>query len=332
MAAGRIGVLVARRGWKYDAVSAEALLERDTRPPVVYIRSFMDDHQIMPASGVRRWLAEVFAWTVAVSAEQELSIIMSRVGPVVAIGKPGEPLPELGAARLYVGDDQWQAKITAMMQQSRLVVVRLGSTANLWWEIDQAMKLVPRRDIILILLTSQGNTALFDPEIERRFGRPEVVARKKSPISVLMGWLWPIAVDLGSVIYFDKRARPVAEPIQFSYDWRSAVLMPFRPFQGPLTAAIRRVFKELDLPWVEQKSRATAALLAVFFGWFGFHHFYLGRRRRALYYLAFSWTMVPLFLAWIDAVRFALADERQFQEKFAIDPDAIKAPEITIPG
>ena len=38
--------------------------------------------------------------------EQELAVLMGRLGPVVAIGKPGERLPELGAARLYVADDR----------------------------------------------------------------------------------------------------------------------------------------------------------------------------------------------------------------------------------
>jgi hypothetical protein len=28
--------------------------------------------------------------------------------PVIAVGKPGETLPELGAARMYVGHEDWQ--------------------------------------------------------------------------------------------------------------------------------------------------------------------------------------------------------------------------------
>ena len=43
--------------------------------------------------------------------EQELADILEHVGPVVAVGKPGEPLPELGAARLYVSHDEWQGKV-----------------------------------------------------------------------------------------------------------------------------------------------------------------------------------------------------------------------------
>jgi hypothetical protein len=178
--AARAGVVLIRRGWKYDAIGAEKLLEQDTRPPVVYIRSFKDDRQIILASGIRRWLSTVFAWTTAISAEQELAIIMNRVGPVVAIGKPGEPLPELGAARLYVGDDIWQKKITDMMKQARLVVIRLGPTANLWWEIDQAVKLLPLQRLLVVSLRSNGSINSFGKEFEERFGRPEMPLREKS--------------------------------------------------------------------------------------------------------------------------------------------------------
>ena len=65
--------------------------------------------------------------------------ILAHVGPVVAIGKPGEPLPELGAARLYVADDQWQAKVIELMGKAALVVIRLGASPGLLWEIEQSL-------------------------------------------------------------------------------------------------------------------------------------------------------------------------------------------------
>lgn len=318
--AARAGVVLIRRGWKYDAIGAEKLLEQDTRPPVVYIRSFKDDHQIILASGIRRWLSMVFAWATAISAEQELAMIMNRVGPVVAIGKPGEPLPELGAARLYVSDDVWQEKITDMMKQSRLVVIRLGPTANLWWEIDQAVKLLPLRRLLVVSLQSIRSMNPFGKEFEERFGRPEMPLRQKSPLLLLMRFTTPLTGDMGAVVYFDNKAKAHAEPIQFSLSWLGFIMLPYRPYWEPLKTAFQHVFKQLDLPWIDQRSRTTAALLALFVGWFGFHHFYLGNRRRGIYYLAFCWTMVPLILAWVDTIRLALADEREFQEKFVRHP------------
>lgn len=247
-------------------------------------------------------------------------MIMNRVGPVVAIGKPGEPVPELGAARLYVGDDVWQDKITDMMRQSRLVVIRLGPTANLWWEIDQAVKLLPLQRLLVVSLQSAKSTDPFDQEFERRFGRPEIPLRVKSPMLSLIQLTTPLTGDMGAVVYFDHNDKPHAEPIRFSFSWLGFIMLPYRPYWYPLKTAFQRAFKQLDFPWVDQKSRTTAALLALFVGWFGFHHFYLGNRRRGIYYLAFCWTMVPLILAWVDTIRLALADEREFQEKFVRHP------------
>lgn len=310
----RLGIGLLRTGWKYDAVRAERLLEQDTRPPVVYVRSFKDDDKIILGSGFPRWIQYVLGYLTAVSVEQELAIIMNRAGPVVAIGQPGELLPELGAARLYASDEEWRAKVTDLMRQARFVIVRAGSTANLEWEIDQAVQLVPRRQLIFISWARSDGAATFDEDIERRFGPPEPADRDlRRP---LLWWLSMLMKSgrgaTGKIVYFDAFAKPRVEPIQFSLSWQGFTTIAARPYRDPLQAACRPVFARLDLPWVDRKSRTTAILLAFFVGMLGFHHMYLGNRRRGLYYLAFFWTMVPLLLAWIDGIRLVLMTEQDF--------------------
>lgn len=318
--AGRAGVALLRRGWKYDAIPAEKLFEQDKRPPIVYIRSFKDDNKIIVTSSRARSLFSVFQWAAAISVEQELAMIMNRVGPVVAIGKPRESLPELGAARLYVGDDEWRAKITDLMKQARFVI-RAGATANLWWEIDQCAKLLPPRQLLVSF--GQGEDAkIFEKDVEHRFGRPESLdlPRKRSPFLWLMRLGMPLGVEMRRIIYFGPDSMPIAEPIRFTLRWRGLILSPYRPYQESLESAFRRVFRQLDLPWIDRKNRTTAAMLALAVGWFGLHHFCLGDRRRGMYYLGFFWTLVPLFLGWIDGVRLALMDEQEFEQKFVQQP------------
>jgi len=321
----RSGVLLLRRGWKYDATPAEKLLERDRRPPVVYIRSFKDDDKIMLGSSRVRRLLTPLAFTAAITPEQELAIIMNRAGPVVAIGRPGEALPELGAARLYVGDDQWRDKITDLMKRARLVVIRGGATANLWWEIDQARMLLPPRKLILVSLGKDKDAKSFEAEVEKKFGRPESsdAPRKKLLLRRLVSLMMPLGNDIGRIIYFGEDSKSYVEPIGFFVpSWKWLFLAPYRPYRESLDSAFRRVFKQLDLPWVDRKNRTTAALLGLFVGWFGFHHFYLGNKRRGMYYLLFWWTLVPLFLAWKDAIQLALTDEQEFERKFVHPPQA----------
>ncbi|HWH77245.1 MAG TPA: TM2 domain-containing protein, partial [Candidatus Binatus sp.] len=310
---------LVRTGWKYDAVSAEQALAEDHRAPVVYVRSFRDDQRLVIVnSRIRRWFAALFEYMVAISPEQELAMIMNRIGPLVAIGKPGEPLPELGAARFYVGDDQWQDKIIELMKQAKLVVVRVGGTANLQWEIDRALALLPLQKLIFFFLGFGKETELFARELEQRFGPIEKLA-SSAKMRWLSKWSWlalPQGYDLGKVVYFAADRTPQVEPIRFTLSWKLVYLSFLRPYAAPLSDAFRRVFTQLDLPWIERKQRSTAALLALFGGIFGLHEFYLGHRRRGVYCVLFFWTMIPFFMGWIDAIKFALLDEQEFQRRF----------------
>jgi hypothetical protein len=167
-----VGPKLLRSGWKYDVVSGEQLLAIDPRPPVLYLRSFEADSKIvLRPDGFWNKATMLFDYMVTFSPEQELAEILNQAGPVIAIGKPGEPLPELGAARLYVGDADWKAKVTDMMGRSRLVVIRTGSTPNLEWEIEQAMTRVPRRRILFVSFANEKKTTSFDRYFEERFGR-----------------------------------------------------------------------------------------------------------------------------------------------------------------
>ncbi len=56
-------------------------------------------------------------------------------------------------------------------------------------------------------------------------------------------------------------------------------------------------------------------LLALFGGIFGLHHFYMGNRRKGMWYLAFCWLVLTMVLGWIDAVRLAMLDDTQFQQR-----------------
>jgi TM2 domain-containing membrane protein YozV len=78
------------------------------------------------------------------------------------------------------------------------------------------------------------------------------------------------------------------------------------------------VFAALGLHPAAKRTLTTAVLLALFGGGFGLHHFYMGERRRGVWYLAFCCLGVPMLLGWIDAVRLALLDDAQFQARLKV--------------
>lgn len=131
-------------GRQLRAVTAHELVTQDTRPPILYLRSFKDDNVESSVDYQEDLALE--------TAEEQLKRILSKFGPVIAIGQPGEEVPSLGAARFYVSDDEWQTVITNLMLRAQLVVLRIGFTKGFWWEWQTAIQKV-KPDRLLFLIT-----------------------------------------------------------------------------------------------------------------------------------------------------------------------------------
>lgn len=63
-------------------------------------------------------------------------------------------------------------------------------------------------------------------------------------------------------------------------------------------------------------SKSTAILLALFLGGLGFHRFYLGQTVMGLMYLLFSWTFIPMFVAFIEAIVFCFMSDETFEQTY----------------
>lgn len=71
-----------------------------------------------------------------------------------------------------------------------------------------------------------------------------------------------------------------------------------------------------NLLYVEHKDRVTAGLLAVMFGWLGFHKFYLRQYGQGIAYLVFFWTIVPGVLGLVEGIRFLTMSDERFWVKY----------------
>lgn len=315
-----VGVLLVRTGWKFDVRRAADVVASDARPPVLYLRSFQDDVR-SPVGGAFGLSLKVMMWFFPVSFEQELAAIMNRLGPFVAVGRPGERLPELGANRYYFSDDEWRARVSELVQRARLTVILCGSTGNLWWEIDQVLASVSPRHVVLLVPERGKRHRDAEARLEERLGIPGALqiddTDRRSMVAKLV---FGRNRTLGKVVFFDDDWTPRVQPIR---TWRglqeslNALTRPFSLFAGPLEAAFEPVFTQLGLPWKRPgPSRVVAICLAVFLGLFGAHHFYLRDRRRGLRYLAFFWTLVPAFFALRDAARLVLIEREEFERNY----------------
>ena len=125
-----------RRAKRYRLDSQAEILE-DPRPPVLLLRSFRSD---VVADKTRRDQK---------TAEEFLVEVFSHVGPVVAVGKPGEALSVLGAARLYFNDEEWRKRVESLISISQLVIIQAGTSDALEWELSRAVSMLKPHQLLV---------------------------------------------------------------------------------------------------------------------------------------------------------------------------------------
>ena len=114
-------------------VSAETLLQEDKRPPVLFLRSFHDDQVHLTWGSRGRFRDWVAFGEPSPSLDHLVLYGAIPLGPVVAIGRPGAPVP-FGISRTYVSDDAWQSEVMHLAEVAKVIVIVLDDTAGVKWE------------------------------------------------------------------------------------------------------------------------------------------------------------------------------------------------------
>jgi hypothetical protein len=238
---------------KGQAPPADVVVSRSEQPPVLYLRSFRDE-KVTSATPVfyrYRESVELPSWT---TEEEHLAKALRDVGPFLAIAKPKETLPQLGALRIAAGDASWQATVTRLMAQAQLVLFRLGSGTWLWWEIEEAIKIVrPERLVFLI----PGNGTVF--ERFRRRLQPLVPGEIPELVCVT-----PVSTTVVAILYFKPDGTPCLQPLRDAGP-RSSPSQPLRPM---LRIALKPVFDQLSLRWTPPPIPPSLFLREAFFLYF----------------------------------------------------------------
>lgn len=64
------------------------------------------------------------------------------------------------------------------------------------------------------------------------------------------------------------------------------------------------------------KDKIVTLIICFFLGGLGIHQFYLGNNVKGILYLLFSWTFIPVILAFIDFIVIALMSSNAFNRKY----------------
>ena len=131
------GAELRDRGRRLRARDARSLIQRPGERPVLLLRSFDDEELVDPRPSLlqRRY-------------EENLSSALSQLGPVITVGRPGDSLGFAGAARFYVSQDNWQRAIRYLMTYCAAVVITVGRSEGLWWEIGTAFECASREHLL----------------------------------------------------------------------------------------------------------------------------------------------------------------------------------------
>jgi hypothetical protein len=156
-----LGKLCRVLGKKRNAWDARQALQDNGAPPVIYLRSFRHDGRKIQEGLWHDYSRSMFAMLTP-TPEEHLARVLRRAGPLVAIGKPGEELPGLGAARMYVGHDDWQAVVHDLLNRPHAVaLLQAGETQGLRWELSRIGRDLKPEQVLLFLpfgLWARGKT------------------------------------------------------------------------------------------------------------------------------------------------------------------------------
>jgi hypothetical protein len=127
----------------------------DKRRPVLFLRSFKDDQGSLESAKAPWLIRLVDPGSISTNIEHLLIKNLDHVGPVVAIGNPGDKLPPLGAARDYVKEnfvgESWHDVVSALIRECTLIVMALGDSEGLHWEIETIRKCKMLHKLVILI-------------------------------------------------------------------------------------------------------------------------------------------------------------------------------------
>jgi hypothetical protein len=120
---------------------------RDKRQPIVLLRAFSDDERVIGLTGPGPLTRDL-------TLEEVLHQLFRPFGPFVAIGRPGEKSPPLGAARFWVSNGSWQDAADILIREARAIVMVMSGVVEgqgLSWEVNRIQELGCLEKLILVM-------------------------------------------------------------------------------------------------------------------------------------------------------------------------------------
>ena len=185
-----------RNNSRMKSKGADEILSSDSRPPIVLLRSFVDDGT-SPEAIIADMTKLVGSY---LSFEESIASHFESMGPFVTFSSKKYGMPELGAARLHAEPHEWKSKLEELLLQCKLVVFRAGETKSLQWELGRLVQIVPPEKVLIYL--QMGSEVDRDVQ-EARYNKFRKFASQILPREL------PTKRGKSSVMYFKDGWEPV---------------------------------------------------------------------------------------------------------------------------
>lgn len=223
-------VLLIHTGYRLSQARHNPKATADSRRPIVFLRPFEDDSKaslqpvgtVAALSGVRdQWnlnvegmrtqgrmtfmdllvnshpvrLLRMLVNRGVDSSEEALVRYFEKVGPMVAIGRPGERLQVPGAARVYVADDEWRDAVMQELEHAQIILVQPGTSRGVQWELAYMRSFCEPTRLLMCLAGYWGRPEAYEDLVAQvratmRVELPRVVPFLRSPAFIYFNDFW----------------------------------------------------------------------------------------------------------------------------------------------
>jgi hypothetical protein len=196
---------------RYMLPTFEEVERVDQRLPILYLRPFvMDDVRATGQYSLEARKGRVLTWRVLNSSfwtearewtlEEVLCKGIGIAGPVVAMGRPGEALPRLGAVRKYCETQDWQSEVLEFFRRCSFACLMIGDSETLVWEFGRIVEHGDESRVILIIPPGADRGRLWQKFTSRveALGLKSLIPAEipEGALAVLFGEGWkPIVIS-----------------------------------------------------------------------------------------------------------------------------------------
>ncbi|GAA2596785.1 hypothetical protein GCM10010424_52990 [Streptomyces lienomycini] len=243
---------------------------------LLYLRPFALDQPMARApSGTPGWGSRSPFDVPGLTAEQFLLGQFSEHGRVVAVGRPGEQLPLLGAQRGYLPLQGWEYTVSELIQGAHVVLMSVAQGPGTAWEFTEVLRTTTPERLILVISCDEREynafrtavAGLYEARKKREGGSPW------APLPVLpdcpvvpraTGREWD--APLRAFVTFDQEWHPTLFPfvvtvprLRHYRTVRKLVGQQMAPALSPLRALPRRTAAGTVPPPLPADSQSSAA-------------------------------------------------------------------------